>query len=102
MGGFGSGRPGYGYPKAEQMKRLDIAHLERRGYLRGGELKMWVGEVLGNLSRAARFCVSVPSVPWRPSLCPRRCGGRCPFHLLSRDRGHAYAGATHPRRRANL
>jgi hypothetical protein len=36
MGGFGSGRPGYGYPKAEHMKRLDIAHLERRGYLQGG------------------------------------------------------------------
>ena len=35
MGGYGSGRPAR-YPKSEQMKRLDIAHLERRGYLRGG------------------------------------------------------------------
>jgi hypothetical protein len=36
MGGYGSSRPGFGYPKAEHMKRLDIAHLKRRGYLRGG------------------------------------------------------------------
>jgi hypothetical protein len=35
MGGYGSGRPGSGHPKAEQMLRLDIVRLERRGNLRG-------------------------------------------------------------------
>ena len=35
MGGYGSGRPAR-YPKSEQMLRLDISQLERRGYLRGG------------------------------------------------------------------
>ena len=34
MGGYGSGRPGY-RPKAEQMKRLDLARLGSRGYLSG-------------------------------------------------------------------
>ena len=35
MGGYGSGRPAR-YPKSDQMLRLDISQLERRGYLRGG------------------------------------------------------------------
>ena len=40
MGGYGSGRPGRGYPKSDQMLRLDLARLERRGYLRGGPYRM--------------------------------------------------------------
>ena len=35
MGGYGSGRPAR-YPKSDQMLRLDIVRLERRGFLRGG------------------------------------------------------------------
>ncbi len=56
MGGFGSGRPGYGYPKAEQMKRLDIVHLERRGYLRGGPYRYswtWGDEPVGSIAMLA-------------------------------------------------
>ena len=34
MGGFGSGRRG-GRPKTEQMKRLDLVSLRRKGYLSG-------------------------------------------------------------------
>ena len=52
MGGSGSGRPGYGYPKAEHMKRLDLALLERRGYLRGGPYRYswsWGSEPVGSI-----------------------------------------------------
>ena len=38
MRGFGSGRPAH-YPKSDQMLRLDISQLERRGYLRGGRYR---------------------------------------------------------------
>jgi hypothetical protein len=58
MGGFGSGRPGYGYPKAEHMKRLDIASLERRGYLRGGPYRYsWScgDEPMGSITIIAMF-----------------------------------------------
>lgn len=34
MGGYGSGRPGY-RPKVEELKRLDLVLLRRRGYLSG-------------------------------------------------------------------
>jgi hypothetical protein len=50
---YGSGRPGYGYPKAEHMKRLDIAYLERRGYLRGGPYRYswsWGDEPMGSIT----------------------------------------------------
>jgi hypothetical protein len=53
MGGYGSSRPGFGYPKAEHMKRLDIAHLKRRGYLRGGPYRYswtWGDEPMGSIT----------------------------------------------------
>ena len=52
MGGYGSGRPAR-YPKSEQMKRLDIAHLERRGYLRGGPYRYswsWGDQPMGSIT----------------------------------------------------
>ena len=41
------------YPKSEQMKRLDIAHLERRGYLRGGPYRYswsWGDQPMGSIT----------------------------------------------------
>ena len=55
MGGYGSGRPAR-YPKSEQMKRLDIAHLERRGYLRGGPYRYswsWGDQPMGSITMLA-------------------------------------------------
>jgi hypothetical protein len=52
MGGYGSGRPAR-YPKSEQMKRLDIAYLERRGYLRGGPYRYswsWGDQPMGSIT----------------------------------------------------
>ena len=52
MGGYGSGRPAR-YPKSEQMLRLDIAHLERRGYLRGGPYRYswsWGDQPMGSIT----------------------------------------------------
>jgi hypothetical protein len=39
MGGFGSGRRG-GRPKSEQMKRLDLVSLRRKGYLNGSPMSI--------------------------------------------------------------
>ena len=57
MGGYGSGRPAR-YPKSEQMLRLDVSQLERRGYLRGGRYRYsWSwgreGDHAGNISLLA-------------------------------------------------
>ena len=59
MGGYGSGRPAR-YPKSDQMLRLDLARLERRGYLRGGPTGMtwsWGG--------VAMMPVASSYSPWR-------------------------------------
>jgi hypothetical protein len=39
MGGYGFGQPGY-RPRAEQMKRLDLARLRRNGYLSGFPVRL--------------------------------------------------------------
>ena len=57
MGGYGSGRPGY-RPKTEQMKRLDLARLRRRGHLSGFPVTLrWShgGDSVGSIGLQGKF-----------------------------------------------
>ena len=105
MGGYGSGRPGY-RPKAEQMKRLDLARLRRQGYLSGFPVSLswsYGGDPVGSIGLQAKadgvklfyrtrrnddewydVDETIPTV-WTPTrfggrrqwFCCLKCGRRC-------------------------
>ena len=74
MGGSGSGRPGY-RPKVEQMKRLDLARLRRKGYLSGFPVSLsW----------------SMAETPLAASACKRKFDGVRLFYRARTDDGEWY------------
>ena len=57
MGGYGSGRPG-SRAKTEQMKRLDLSSLRRKGYLNGFPVSLswsYGGDPIGSISLQAKY-----------------------------------------------